>query len=104
VSGDWVDRLREAVRSGRVEWRLHALERMLERGIGRGEVLRTLEAGEVVERYPGRKPFPAALLLGGSSRPLHVVAAYDERQDRCHVVTAYRPTPDRFHDDWKTRR
>ena len=104
MSGDWVGRLREAVRYGRVEWKMHALERMLERGIGRREVLATLEAGEVIERYPERRPFPAVLLLGGLRRPLHVVAAYDAGEDRCHVVTAYRPSAERFHEDWKTRR
>jgi hypothetical protein len=37
--------LRRCAESGRIEWRKHALERMLERDIGRAEVLEALSKG-----------------------------------------------------------
>ena len=83
---------------------MHALERMLERGISRAEVIEAMSAGEIIEVYVAGRPYPACLILRAGSQPLHVVAAVDPDTQICHVVTAYRPDPDRFELDLKTRR
>jgi hypothetical protein len=95
----------KAVRAGRIEWYRHALERMLERGIKRTSVKKVLLSGEIVEDYPNAGPFPSALFLGFTKgQPLHVVAAFDEKTKACMIVTAYRPDPEHFEADYKTRR
>ena len=96
--------LRDAATKGRVLWHQHALERLLARGITRAEVLSTIGRGEVIERYPGDRPFPSLLIHLVGDLPLHVVAAADVETGTCHVITVYRPDLDHFEPDLKTRR
>ena len=96
--------LREATRDRRVLWHLHSLERMLERGISRTEVLQAVSDGEVVEEYPEDRPFPSYLFMNVDQQPLHVVAATDPSAQVCHIITVYRPDTEHFGDDLKTRR
>lgn len=100
-----LERMREAIQAGRVEWQRHALERMARRGIRREEVFQAMLTGERIEDYPDTKPFPSALFLGWSRvRPLHVVAAYDSLGDRAFIITVYEPDLEHFEPDFKTRR
>ena len=100
-----IDKLRSAVRDGRIEWQRHALERMVERGITRSEVKTVLLKGEQIEDYPEAYPLPAALFLGRShQRPLHVVAAFDSGLATVFVVTVYEPTLERFEPGFRRRR
>lgn len=96
--------LRRVLAHGRIEWRRHALERMLEREIGRAEVLSALAKGAIVAGYPGDRPFPSALVGKDSDPPLHVVVALDLAAAVCYVVTVYRPDDRHFEIDWKTRK
>jgi hypothetical protein len=80
------------------------LQRLLERGISRGEVFRAMEHGEIIESYRHSEPFPSCLLLRVEEQPLHVVAALDRELRTCHVVTVYRPDAQHFEADFKTRR
>ena len=104
MSDTWAEHLRLAATNGRIEWKQHALERMLERGISQAQVIYALKCGEIIESYPREYPLPACLLLYIDDAPLHVVAAYSEAADLCHVITAYRPSHDKFRSDWKTRK
>lgn len=83
-------------------WRKHALERMLERGITRAEVVAALQNGEVVEEYPNDFPYPSCLIYNISNEPLHVVAAIYEQ--KCFIITAYRPSLEEFESDYRTRK
>ena len=55
--------IQSAFAAGRVKWRLHALQRMLERGIIRADIASVVVSGEIIETYPTGKPFPACLIL-----------------------------------------
>jgi hypothetical protein len=96
--------LRRAVALGAIQWHLHALSRALERGISRGETIRAILEGEVIEVYVHDRPFPSCLILHASPKPLHVVAAVDSGACVAHIITVYRPDAERFESDWKTRR
>jgi hypothetical protein len=97
--------IRSAFSSGRVKWRLHALQRMLERNIGRAEVARALASGELIETYPVGKPFPACLIAGlAGNRPIHAVIGWDAVAETAYVVTVYEPDLEHFEADFKTRR
>jgi Domain of unknown function (DUF4258) len=99
------DRLTEAVQNGKIEWQIHALERMMKRGISREIVKQVLLEGEIIEDYPDDKPSPTALFLGWSGgKPFHVVIALDSVSGYCFVITVYRPDLDHFGTDYKTRR
>jgi hypothetical protein len=68
---------------GRISFRLHALQQMVERGISRADVLRVFETGTVIEaaHHAGR-PLPTRLVLGwASERPLDVLIADDPEGD-----------------------
>ncbi len=96
---------REAVASGRIEWRKHVLQKLAERGIPQQAVREVLLAGERIRDYADDKPFPSALFLGYvSGRPLHVVAACDEGSARAFIITAYEPSLEIFEADHRTRR
>jgi len=97
--------IRHAIEMGRIEWNKHALERMLQRGIGREMVKKVLMAGEVIEDYPDDTPYPSALFLGFvDGDPLHVVMAFDAESEHCYVITAYVPDLEHFEDGFRKRR
>jgi len=99
------DALRIAVKNGAVEWQRHSLERMMERGISRESVKIVLLEGEIIENYADDKPYPSALFLGWQEdMPLHVVAAFDENDGVCFVITAYHPDLEHFEPDYRLRR
>ena len=94
--------LRQAAAAGRIQWHQHALERFLERGISRAEVVGAIMNGEVIEAHTTYRPYPRCLILHFDALPLHVVAACDPASGVCHVVTAYRPDTEHFEADFRT--
>lgn len=93
-----------ALEVGNIEWRKHALERMLERDISRMEVKETLRYGEIIENYETDTPFPSALFFYVNSKAIHVVASLDEETKTIFVITAYVPNTTHFYEDLKRRR
>ena len=69
------------------------------------EVLRTLQAGEIIEKYHQDKPCPSCLVLGrtGEGRPLHVVCAPVPTERKLIIVTVYQPDPARWDAEFKRR-
>jgi len=45
-------------------FRVHALQRMFERGVTQEDVRHVLATGETIERYPDDQPYPSRLILG----------------------------------------
>jgi len=100
-----LDKLREAVRAGNIEWRKHVLQRMAERNISQVAVLDALLLGERIRDYPEDKPFASVLFLGyDGSRPLHVVTSLDKTAGQAFIITVYEPSLDVFEADYKTKR
>ena len=98
------EKIIEALENGTIEWRRHALERMLERDISRREVKITLQDGEIIENYETDVPFESALFFYIDSKPIHVVASLDEATQTIYIITAYVPSIRHFYEDLKTRR
>ena len=72
-----------------VVFRVHAIQRMFQRGIDGDDVRHVLTSGEVIEHYPNDTPYPSYLLLGWrASRPIHVVAADDLASSATIVITS----------------
>lgn len=62
-----------------------------------------IDSGEIIEQYPDDFPFASCLILGNSGeKVLHIVASAES--ENIYVITAYRPSPDKWETDWKTRR
>ena len=86
-------------------FRVHAIQRMFERGISDADVREVVARGETVEDYPKDTPFPSRLVLGWQgSRPLHVVLATDESAGEDIVITVYEPTLEKWEPDFRRRK
>ena len=100
-----LETIRAAARAGRINWRRHALLRARQRGITRGQALRVLHAGAIVEQQPRARPFPKALLVAMllPELPLYVSVGYDRVQEYLHVITVHWLDPRTWEDPWTRR-
>lgn len=82
------------------------MERLVQRQISQEQVIAVLRRGFIIEEYLADKPYPSALFYGRilNKVPLHVVAAFDERNQWVYIVTVYTPDLKYFESDYKTRR
>lgn len=88
-----------------LEFRLHAVQRMFERGVSADDVRQVIQTGKIIEDYPEDKPFPSRLILGFVERkPLHVVLAVDRGENRAIVITVYAPDPDLWEPGFERRK
>lgn len=63
-----------------------------------------MKSSDIIENYLNNKPYPSFLLLGFSdNKPIHIVIAYSEDDDKIIVVTVYRPNSELWIDN-KIRR
>lgn len=86
-------------------FRLHAVERMFERGISTENVRQVIQSGKVIEDYPNDAPFPSCLMLGHvRKKPLHVVLAIDKEANRAIIITVYEPDPIQWEPGFERRR
>jgi len=86
-------------------FRVHAIQRMFERGISLKKVRQALKAGETVENYSAEMPEPGRLILGFQrNRPIHVVVSEDPEANEITVITVYVPDPDKWKPGFRTRK
>lgn len=99
-------KLKFIIKKGAIEWQKHSLQRMIERGISRIEVIDALLKGKRIEDYLSDQPFPSSLFLylRQDKSPIHVVAAYDFINRNIFIITVYVPDLDHFESDFFTRR
>jgi hypothetical protein len=89
----------------RLVFRIHAIQRMVQRGINEIDVREVLTSGEVIEGYPDDTPYPSRLVLGWHvSRPIHVVAADNTGAGETIVITVYEPDTDHWESGFRRRR
>jgi hypothetical protein len=87
----------------RLMYRVHALQRMVERGIREEDVARVISEGKQIESYPQDQPYPSRLMLGFvERRPIHVVAAQAEHE--IIIVTVYQPDPSQWEPGFERRK
>jgi len=91
----------------KIRWSRHGITELVNEGWSRILVEAALQEGEVIEDYPvEHRPLPDCLVMGwlATGEPLHAVIAIDEVNDRLFVVTVYKPSPEEWKDDWRTRK
>lgn len=87
----------------RLVYRVHAVQRMAERGIREEDVARVISAGKEIESYPDDKPYPSHLLLGWvEGRPIRIVTATAEHE--IIVITVYEPDPALWESSFERRK
>ena len=86
-------------------FRVHAVQRMFERGISVSKVRGALESGKTIEDYSSEMPEPSRLILGfQGKRPFHVVSSENPETNEATIITVYLPDLKRWNKDFKTRR
>ncbi len=86
-------------------FRIHAIERMFQRGISMEDVMHVLATGETIEAYPDDTPYPSRLILGRcGGGPIHAVIAENKEAGQTIVVTAYVPDTEEWERDFKRRK
>lgn len=90
--------------SAKLTYRVHAVERMFDRGISEDNVRNVLLDGEEIAAYRNA-PYPGRLVLGWcGTRAIHVVVDDNRRDDEQIVITAYEPQPDLWEFGFKRRK
>lgn len=95
------------VSAGRVRISQHGLQELADDAIAPSDVIAGVECGRVVEDYPlyAKGPCVLCLQLDKHGKPIHVFSGLAAKSpDVATVITAYRPDPDRWHDDLVTRK
>lgn len=101
------DKVRALVESGEVKISDHGYDEMSDEYILAREVLAGVSEGIVVEDYPAYAKGPCVLVLQQdlNQRPIHVVWGIPKGlSSPAVVVTAYRPNPDLWSDDFMRRK
>ena len=87
----------------KLTFRVHAIQKMFERSISRGDVAYVIEHGEVIREYPDDMPYASRLMLGWrDERTLHVVAA--DNNDETIIITDYEPDPELWESSFRTKK
>ena len=97
-------RIKALCDSGSLRWTMHIMTRLLQRGISLEDVTTAIKKGEIIEDYPNDYPYSSCLIFGHGkdAKALHVVCGASETD--LWLITAYRPSPENWEEDLKTRR
>jgi hypothetical protein len=104
---DFLIRVRALVRSGEVHLSLHGFRELAADDILLNDIVSSIENAVVIEEYPTFAKGPCVLVLqhDHDGRPVHVLWGIASRQTTpATLITAYRPSIDRWSEDFLTRR
>lgn len=102
-----LDRVRSLIGTGNVEVSRHGLLELDADAIMLDDVVGDVAKAIVVEDYPSAQRGPSVLVLqfDRNDRPVHVVWGIPKAAPhRAVLITAYRPDPARWSDDFKRRK
>lgn len=89
----------------KIQFRVHAVQRMFERNVSVKNISQALRTGETIEDYSSEMPEPSRLLLGfQGKRPFHVVTSENPVTNETTVITVYIPDLTKWNKDSKSRR
>jgi hypothetical protein len=90
----------------KISWSLHAVKKLRIEGFRKKEIEDSIKKCIIIEDYTMEgRPLPGCLVLGFiGSIPVHSVIAIDLDYDRIFIITVYKPSAERWENDWKTRK
>ena len=100
-------RIRQLVAAGEARISEHGYDELTEHEILAGEVVDGIEDGVVIEDYPDYPKGPCVLIRQADTqgRPIHAVWGIPRgREAPAVLVTAYRPDPKKWNDDFRRRK
>jgi len=77
----------------------HLLNRMRQRRIRLDDIKNAIKKGEIIEQYPDDYPFPSCLI---NAENMHIVCSIGEGY--LYIITAYRPSQERWEDSGRKRK
>lgn len=79
--------------------------RLKGRFLSREAILNSVDAYEIIESYPKDKYMPSYLVYAvHNDEVIHIQIAADAKDDTVRIVTAYKPTLDKWKEGFKIRR
>jgi hypothetical protein len=79
--------------------------RLKGRFISRDYILQSIDTYKVIEEYPEDKYLPSYLIYAKyKGTIMHIHIATDFKNNNVRIITIYRPTLDKWENDYKTRR
>lgn len=102
-----LERVRELVARREVRISEHGYDELAQDGILARDVVSGVQGAEVLEDYPDYPKGPCALVLqkDEDGRPVHAVWGIPKgKTSPAVLVTAYRPDPGRWSEDFRRRR
>lgn len=102
-----LEQVRALVLRGEVRVSLHGYEELAADNIPVRDAIDSLEKALVIEDYPTYPKGPCVLVLGydAEGQPIHVVWGIPAGKTTPAVlITAYRPSPEKWSDGWQRRR
>lgn len=100
-----LDFIKSCIKSRRIIWTYHVNMRLKGRFIRRDAILSSVNRYEIIEEYPKDKYLPSFLVYTKyREQIIHIQIAIDIENNFITIVTAYRPSLDKWQKDFKTRR
>jgi Domain of unknown function (DUF4258) len=97
--------IQQCIQRRQLYWTYHITMRLQGRFISRQHILDAVDTYEVIESYPEDKYLPSYLVYATvGDEVFHILFAVDVPTEQARVITAYRPDPEAWEADQKTRR
>ena len=105
VNTDIVNFVKFCIKSRRIRWTYHVNMRLKGRFIPRNAILSSVDKYEIIEDYQKDKYLPSFLVYTRyKDQIIHIQIAVDVENNLVTIVTAYKPSLDKWEEDFKTRR
>ena len=87
-------------------WSLHAVSKLRKEDLHKTDIENSLKECIIIKHYDMEgRPLPGCLVLGFVGQiPVHTVIAVDREFDRIFIITVYKPSAERWNNDWKKRK
>ena len=105
MNNDIIKFIQSCIKDRKILWSYHVNMRLKERFITREDILSSVDTFEIIEEYPKDKYLPSYLIYAkNKAQIIHIQIAVNMDDDSITIITAYKPTFDKWEKDFKTRR
>ncbi len=102
---DPLEFIQKCVAGRKILWTYHVNMRLEGRYISRQSILMSCLEYEIIERYPEDKYLPSYLVRSEHhGETFHILFAVDVEWENVRIITAYRPDPEEWDEDFRNRR